>query len=143
VAAIATATGLGIKAAQCRAEYNAYCDQIVTQRDDLQKKQRLRSDLGDFDKQIQIVAPALQRFLTKLQGVQGAWAEMNTQMLRIDANLNPGNVGNLAFLVKSKAKWAIDQWKEVDQSAKQFTVQSLIDYQGLAFGQKMPEKVAA
>ncbi len=143
VAAIATGVGLGIKAAQCRAEYNLYCDQIASERADLVKKQRLRSDLGDFDKKIQLVAPAMQGFLKNLQAVQGAWVQMNTDMLAINASLNPGNVGTMPFLVKAKAKMAIDAWKSVDDSAKQFTVQSLVDYQGIAFGQKMPEKLAA
>jgi hypothetical protein len=87
---------------------------------------------------MQRVGPAMNRFLTSLQKVQGVWVSMNNDMLAINNSLTPDNVGSLPFLVKAKAKLAIDSWKAVDESAKQFTVESLVDYQSLAFGDKMP-----
>jgi len=138
VAAIATGVGLGIKAAQCRAEYNQYCTMIQTQGVELQKKTRLRSDLGDFDTQMQRVGPAMAGFLRNLQTVQGVWTQMNSDMIAIGNSVNEGNVGSLPFLVKAKANMAIDAWKSIDDSAKQFTVESLVDYTSLAFGDTMP-----
>jgi hypothetical protein len=82
-------------------------------------------------------------FVKNLQSVAGIWAEMNTDMLAISNSITLSNVGSLPFLVKAKAKAAIDAWKDVDASAKQFTAQSLIDYTSIAFGNAMPEKAAA
>jgi hypothetical protein len=143
VAAIATAIGLGIKAAQCRAEYNAYCNLIATQTVELQKKQRLRSDLGDFNTQMQRVGPAMGSFLKSLQTVQGVWVQMNTDMVSLANEITPDNVGNVPFLVKAKANLAIASWQGVDASAKQFTVASLVDYTSIAFGDKMPDRPMA
>lgn len=139
VAAVATGVGLGVKAAQCRAKYNAYCDEIGTQSADLKKKQRLRSDLGDFNMQMQRIGPAMQDFMKNLQTVQGVWTQMNSDMVAIGGSLTESNVGTLPFLVKAKANAAVDSWKEVGNSAKQFTVESLVDYTSIAFGDKLPE----
>jgi hypothetical protein len=140
VAAIALGVGLGVKAAQCRAEYNAYCDLISTEEVELQKKKRLRSDLGDFNTQMQRVGPAMASFLKNLQTVEGVWVQMNSDMLSLSNSLTPDNVGTIPFLVKAKANMAIDSWKAVDDSAKQFTVESLVDYTSIAFGDKMPDQ---
>jgi hypothetical protein len=142
VAAIATGVGLGVKAAQCRAQYNEYCTLIDQEGVELQKKQRLRGDLGDFNTQMQRVGPAMGKFLKSLQTVEGVWVSMNTDMLAISNSITPDNVGSIPFLVKSKAQYAIDSWKAVDDSAKQFTVESLVDYQSVAFGDKMPDNMS-
>ncbi len=142
VAGLALGVGLGVKAAQMRAQYNEYCTQLETQGTDLKRKQRLRSDLGDFNTQMDRIGPAMSRFLKSLQTVQGVWVSMNTDMLAIHNSVTESNVGTLPFLVKSKANFAIDSWKAVDESAKQFTVNSLVDYRSLAFGDKMPESNA-
>jgi hypothetical protein len=140
IAAIATGVGLGVKAAQCRAEYNQYCDLISTETVELQKKQRLRSDLGDFNTQMQRVGPAMSSFLKNLQTVEGVWVQMNTDMVSISNSITTDNVGNIPFLVKAKANMAIASWKSVDDSARQFTVESLVDYTSIAFGDKMPDQ---
>ena len=142
-AAIATGVGLGIKAAQNKAKYNEYCNLIASESADLKKKQRLRSDLGDFNTQMKRVGPAMAGFMKKLQTVQGVWVQMNTDMLDISNSITESNVGSMPFLVKAKANMAIDSWKEIDASAKQFTVASLIDYTSIAFGDIMPDKAAA
>jgi hypothetical protein len=61
-------------------------------------------------------------------------------MVGISNSITVDNVGNIPFLVKAKASMAIDSWKAVDDSAKQFTVGSLVDYTSIAFGDKMPEE---
>lgn len=142
-AAIALDVGLGAKAAQCHARYNEYCRQIAGQGAELRKKQRLRSDLGDFDIQMQRVGAAMSGFLKNLQSVEGAWVQTNSDMLAIGNSISESNVGTLPFLVKSKTRLAIDAWKSVDASARQFTAGSLIDYTSLAFGDKMPETAPA
>jgi hypothetical protein len=143
VAAIALGAGLGTKAAQCRAQYNAACEMIDSEEAEKQKKIRLRSDLGDFSTAMGRVGPAMSNFLSDLQKVEGIWVQMNTDMLHISNMVNEGNVGTIPFLVKAKASAAINAWKSVDDSAKQFTVESLVDYDSLAFGQPMaPGKVA-
>jgi hypothetical protein len=142
-AVIALGVGLGIKAGENRAKYNGFCDMITQETAEKAKKIRLRSDLGDFDTQMQRVGPAMAKFLKDLQTIEGVWVQMNTDMLAINGSINEGNVGTLPFLVKSKAKLAIDSWKAIDDSAKQFTVESLVDYTSIAFGDKMPEKMAA
>lgn len=141
VAGLATGIGLGVKAAQLRGKYNEYCSQIESQGEDLKKKQRLRSDLGDFNTQMDRVGPAMAKFVKSLQLVQGVWVSMNTDMLAIHNSITESNVGTVPFLVKAKATSAIDAWKAVDESAKQFTVGSLIDYRSVAFGDKMPESM--
>ncbi len=140
-AAIATGVGLGVKAAQNRAAYNQYCKEIKNEKAEKQKKIRLRSDLGDFNLQMQRVGPAMADFLKNLQTVQGAWVQMNTDMLEINNSITEDNIGNISFLVKSKANLAIDSWKEIGDSAKQFTVGSLVDYTSIAFGDQMPENM--
>jgi hypothetical protein len=140
-AAVATGVGLGVKAAQNRAMYNQYCDEIVAQNEELKKKQRLCGDLGGFNKQMQVVGPAMTNFLKDLQTVQGVWVQMNTDMRAISDTLTESSVGSIPFLVKAKSKLAIDSWKSIDQSAKQFTVQSLVDYRSIAFGNPMPENM--
>jgi hypothetical protein len=141
-AAIATGVGLGVKAAQCRAQYNEYCKLIDTESAEMKKKQRLRSDLGDFDTQMQRVGPAMGKFLKNLQTVQGVWVQMNSDMLAIGNSISESTVGTLPFLVKAKSKLAVDSWQAVDDSAKQFTINSLVDYTSLAFGDTMPESQA-
>lgn len=138
-AAIATGVGLGVKAAQCRGQYNEYCKMIEDESTEMRKKQRLRSDLGDFNTQMQRVGPAMARFLKNLQMIQGVWVQMNSDMLAISNSITESNVGTLPFLVKAKSKLAVDSWQAIDDSARQFTVQSLVDYTSLAFGDKMPE----
>jgi hypothetical protein len=138
-AAIATGVGLGVKAAENRAKYNSYCDMISNETAEMQKKQRLRSDLGDFDKQMQRVGPAMGMFLNKLQTVEGVWVQMNNDMLAIGNSITESNVGSMPFLVKAKSNLAVDSWKSIDASARQFTVESLVDYTSVAFGDKMPE----
>jgi hypothetical protein len=91
---------------------------------------------------MQRVGPAMGKFLNSLQAVEGVWVSMNTDMLGISNSITPDNVGSLPFLVKAKAKLAIDSWQAVDDSAKQFTMESLVDYQSLAFGDKMPDPPA-
>ncbi|MEG4581024.1 alpha-xenorhabdolysin family binary toxin subunit A [Microcoleus sp. MON1_C5] len=140
-AAVATGVGLGVKAAENRAKYNEYCKQIAGESEELKKKQRLRGDLGGFNNQMKLVGPAMATFLTNLQTVQGVWVQMNTDMLAINNTITDSNVGTMPFLVKAKAKLAIDSWKSIDQSAKQFTVQSLVDYRSIAFGDPMPENM--
>ncbi|WP_426756939.1 alpha-xenorhabdolysin family binary toxin subunit A [Myxococcus sp. Y35] len=138
-AAIASGVGLGIKAAQCREEYNGYCEMLATEEAERKKKQLLRADLGGFDTQMQRVGPAMGKFLKNLQTLQGVWVQMNSDMLAIHNSVNAGNVGTLPFLVKAKAQLAVDSWKSVGDSARQFTVGSLVDYTSLAFGDVMPE----
>lgn len=142
-AAIATGVGLGVKAAENRIKYNEYCDLVSKERVELMKKQRLRSDLGDFNTQMERVGPAMSKFLANLQTVEGVWVQMNTDMIVLGNSITESNVGDMAFLVKSKANLAIDSWKEIGKSARQFTGQSLIDYENIAFGQYMPEKQRA
>jgi hypothetical protein len=142
-AAIATAVGLGIKAAQNRAAYNQYCQDLAVAQEDLRKKQRLRNDLGDFNLQMGRVGPAMAAFLKSLQEVQGVWVQMNSDMVGISRDITESNVGSMPFLVKQKADYAINQWKSIDASAKQFTIESLVDYTSIAFGNAMPERAAA
>lgn len=142
-AAIALGVGLGVKAAENRAAYNAACDMIETETAEKQKKIRLRSDLGDFNTAMGRIGPAMSKFLKDLQTIEGVWVQMNTDMLHINSMVNEGNVGTIPFLVKAKATAAIDAWKSIDASAKQFTVQSLVDYDSVAFGQQLPETRAA
>jgi hypothetical protein len=111
---------------------------IQTQGAELKKKQRLRSDLGDFNTQMQRVGPAMSKFLKNLQTIEGVWVQMNSDMIAISQNVNEGNIGTLPFLVKAKSNLAVDSWKSIDASAKQFTVESLVDYTSLAFGDAMP-----
>jgi Apolipoprotein L len=141
-AGLATGIGLGVKAAENRAKYNDYCKQIAAENVEIQKKQRLRSDLGDFNTQMQLVGPAMSDFLKNLQTMQGVWTQMNTDMLAINNNITEDNVGNIPFLVKSKANLAIDSWKAIDSSAKQFTVASMVDYTSIPFGRPMPDNMA-
>lgn len=141
-AVIALAGGLGYKAAENRAKYNEFCTLIESQTLERKKKVLLRGDLGGFDLQMQRVAPAMSAFLKNLQTIQGVWVQMNTDMLAINNNINESNVGSVPFLVKAKAKLAIDSWKAIDDSAEQFTVKSLVDYTSIAFGNKMPENIA-
>jgi hypothetical protein len=136
---LAAGVGLGVKAAQNRAKYNEYCKQLENENVEIQKKQRLRSDLGDFNTQMNRVGPAMSAFLKNLQTMQGVWTQMNTDMLAINNNITEANVGTIPFLVKSKATYAINSWKAIDASAKQFTVESMVDYTSIAFGSKMPE----
>lgn len=138
-AAIAVGVGLGVKAARCRALYNEYCSQIAGQPDDLKKKQRLRSDLGDFDTQIQCTRLAMTNFLSQLQAVEGAWVHVNSDMLAIGNSITEKNVGTLPLLVKSMSLAAVDGWRSVADSASRFTTGSLIGYTSLAFGDEMPE----
>jgi hypothetical protein len=138
-AAIATGVGLGVKAAENRAKYNGYCDMISTQSAVLVKKQRLRSDLGDFNTQMMRVGPAMGQFLNKLQTIEGVWVQMNNDMLAIGNSITESNVGTLPFLVKAKSNLAVGAWQSIDASASQFTVASLVDYTSVAFGDKMPE----
>jgi hypothetical protein len=138
-AAIALEVGLGVKAARCRALYNEYCSQIAGQPDQLKKRQRLRSDLGDFDTQLQRAALAMTNFLDRLQVLEGAWVHMNSDLLAIGNSITEKNVGTLPFLVKAMSLAAIHSWRSVGASAGRFTAGSLIDYTSLAFGDTMPE----
>jgi hypothetical protein len=140
-AAIATGVGLGVKAAENRAKYNEFCKMLKSEEENKKKKIRLRNDLGDFNTQMQRVGPAMAAFLKNLQTVQGVWVQMNNDMLGINNSITEDNVGSLPFLVKAKANLAIDSWKEVGDSAKQFTGGSLIDYTSIAFGDEMPENI--
>lgn len=140
-AAIATGVGLGVKAAENKVKYNEFCNQIRNEEAEKQKKIRLRSDLGDFNLQIQRVGPAMADFLKNLQTVEGAWVQMNTDMREINNSITEENIGKVSFLVKAKANLAIDRWKEIGDSAKQFTVGSLVDYTSIAFGDQMPENM--
>lgn len=142
-AAIATGVGLGVKAAENRAKYNEYCKQIDSESVDLKKKCRLRGDLGGLNQQMLTVGPAMGSFMKNLQKVQGVWTQMNTDLLHINGSLTEGNVGTIPFLVEAQAKRAIDAWKDVDSSAKQFTAESLVDYTSIAFGDSMPEQMVA
>ena len=78
-------------------------------------------------------------FLKNLQTIEGVWVQMNNDMVSISNSITTDNVGTIPFLVKAKANMAIASWKSVDDSAKQFTVESLVDYTSIAFGDKMPE----
>ncbi|MEO8165780.1 MAG: alpha-xenorhabdolysin family binary toxin subunit A [Betaproteobacteria bacterium] len=138
-AGLAVGIGLGVKAAENKAKYNEYCKQIVTEKEDRVKKQRLRADLGDFNTQMQRVGPAMGRFMNSLQKVQGVWVTMNNDMLAIGNTVNESTIGDSAFMVKVKSQKAVKSWKAVDDAAKQFTVESLVDYTSLAFGDTMPD----
>jgi hypothetical protein len=142
-AGIAAGVGLGVKAAENRAKYNEYCKLVVGAQGDLVQKQRLRGDLSGFNMAMQQAGPAMAGFLKSLQTMQGVWVQMGSDMKAINESVTPANVGDLAFLVKAKSKMAVDAWKAVDDSAKQFTTNSLVDYSNIAFGEKMPEKLAA
>jgi hypothetical protein len=111
--------------------------------DEPRKKQRLRSDLADFDIQVLRVGLAMTNFLKNLQAVEGAWVQMNSSMLVIGNSITGNNVGALPFLVEARSRLAVDGWKSVRDSARQFTAGSLIDYASLAFGDRMPESQAA
>lgn len=142
-AAIALDVGLGAKAARCRARYNEYCGQIAGQGVELQKKQRLRNDLGDFDIQMQRVGPAMSGFLKNLQAVEGVWVRMNSDMLAIGNSIGEWNVATLPLLVKHRSRLAVEAWRSVNASARQFTAGSLIEYTSLAFGASMSETAPA
>ncbi len=142
-AAIATATGLSIKAVENRAKYNEYCKLVQDAEADLRKKQLLRGDLSGLNSSMKLVGPAMSGFLKSLQSVQGAWVQMGSDMKSINDSLTPSNVGSLAFLVKAKSQMAVNAWQAVDDSAKQFTVESLVDYTSIDFGDKMPDQKAA
>jgi len=143
VAAIATGVGLGIKAASCRAKYNETVKLISEEKVEMQKKIRLRNDLGDFDRSMALVGPSMSAFLTDLQTVMGIWTQLNADLIDISKIANEGNVGTLPFLVKAKSDAAVNAWKDVSASAKQFTVESLVDYTSVAFGDPLPEQAAA
>ena len=137
-AAIAVGVGLGAKAQSCHTKYNSFCEQVQAQGVERTKKVRLRNDLSDFDARMLQVGPAMADFMKSLQTVEGVWAQMNADMVAISNSVNEGNIGAMPFLVKAKANLAIDAWKSVGDSAKQFTVSSLVDYTSLAFGDAMP-----
>lgn len=143
VAGLAAGIGLGVKAAACRAEYNEYCKLVESTEADQKKKQRLRGDLSGFNSAMNQAGPAMAGFLKNLQTIQGAWVQMGTDMQGIGNSVTPSNIGNSAFMVKLKSQVAVNAWKSVDDSAKQFTVGSLVDYQSIAFGDPMPEQKAA
>jgi hypothetical protein len=128
-------------AARSHDDYNTYCAEIESESVQLRRKQRLRSDLADFDLQAGRVAPAIAELLGNLEGIDSAWVRMKADMLAINQSVDPSNVASMPFLIKAKAGAAIDAWKDVDQAAKSFTAESLIDYASLAFGEKMPQKM--
>ncbi|HEY2147713.1 MAG TPA: hypothetical protein VGH32_07230, partial [Pirellulales bacterium] len=143
-AAIATAVGLGIKAEENRRAYNQYVEDIKTAGADLKKKQTLRSDLLDFNQQTPQVAPAMASFLRSLQGVQGVWLRLNTDLVGIANDITKDNVGTMPFLVQEACDDAVSRWKGIGESAGQFVEDSTIDYTLVRFGQdSMPEKKAA
>ncbi len=142
-AAIAAGVGLGAKAAANRAKYNQYVALLKDAKVDLKKKQLLRGDLTGLNDSMTLVGPAMAGFVKSLQTIQGVWVQMGTDMKQISESLTPENVGSSAFLVKVKSNVAVDAWKAVDDSAKQFTVESLIDYTSIDFGDPMPESIAA
>lgn len=142
-AAIATGVGLGVKAAENRAKYNEYCNLLDGARSDLVLKQRLKGDLTGFNSAMNQVGPAMAGFLKSLQTVQGVWVQMGSDLKGISDSMTPSNVGDLAFLVKVKSDAAVNAWKAVDDSARQFTVESLVDYTSVAFGDRMPAAKAA
>ncbi|MFT6337279.1 MAG: hypothetical protein ACJATI_004042 [Halioglobus sp.] len=137
-AGIAAGVGLGIKAAENRAKYNEFCKQLVTQKDDMKKKTRLRSDLGDFNKSMGLVGPSMSGFLTKLQGIQGVWLTMNNQLRATADTLSVETFPDSAFGADMLTDEVVGAWQSVKSDAKQFTAESLIDYSSLAFGDEMP-----
>lgn len=139
---LAAGIGLGVKAAENRLAYNQYCSEIASEQEILRKKVRLRSDLGDFNKQIDVIGPAMNDFKNNLQTIEGVWVQMNADMLSINSRLDETNVASIPFLVKAQSKLAIDSWKSIDESAKQFTVKSLVDYTSIPFGTAIPDDIS-
>ena len=141
-AAAALGLGLGLKAEEHRAEYNQFCKEVENETLERKKKVLLSGDLSGFDLQMKRVGPAMKAFLENLQIIQAVWTQMNSDMVALHHNINEDNIENTPFLIKMQAKQAIDAWKAIDDSAKQFTVQSLVDYTSIAFGDRMPENIA-
>ena len=134
----AVGTGLGIKAAEFRAEYSAYCKELTTAETDVAKKRRLRTDLVALNTQMKTVGPAMAGFVKNLQGVSGVWTKMNADLIDLGNNVNEGNVGSIPFLVEARANLAIETWRSVETAASEFQVDSLIDVTRTRLGDPLP-----
>jgi hypothetical protein len=91
------AIGLGIAAANERATYEALRSEIAKQEEEKKKKTNLIADLSGFNTNIGQISPALVKFKTSLDIIQGVWLDIGGSLSYIATNYGVDELSNYAW----------------------------------------------
>jgi hypothetical protein len=130
VPAVGLGAGLGAKAAAAEAEYEAMKKLMNQAKDESRLKKKLALDLSGFNTGVSNLAPRLSSFLVDLQGIEGAWNQLNLDLLQIAESVTPDNFADDEMWAEVQLRETVQFWNSVDETAKEFTGNALIDARG-------------
>jgi hypothetical protein len=133
---------LGDQAKKARDAYDNACSQRDAAAADEKKKMDLQNDLGAFNKQMAPVNQAAQNFMNDLQKVAGVWTNIGSNLAYIAQNFTPAQFENLpawrdAMLLDN----ATQDWQTIAAKADEYTANSLVTYNIVSFGTKVPQAI--
>ncbi len=137
--AVGLGVGLGVAAAKEKAAYNSLMDQIRTEREDIQRKTNLVTDLTGFNGKISLVAPALSSFKTSLETVEGTFNTAAMNLAFIANNFSDAQLADYNWVMQTmKIGDAQNKWQAIAATTQDYTSKSLVSYDlSTHYGQKI------
>lgn len=138
------AGALGDAAKKARDAYDKACGQVRDAEEDEQKKILLKLDLEGFDTKMTPTNEAAQNFLQTLQKVTGVWTDISSNIAYIANNFTPAQLGDLSWIMQAMAlERATQDWKTIADKSQEYTANSLVTCHIHAFGDPLPQQLAA
>lgn len=127
---IGLGAGLGVAAEKERQAYNDLLAEIATKEEDIQKKTRLVADLTGFNKRVNQVAPALSKFKTSLETVEGVWVGMSSNLAYIANNYTVKELSSYPWIAQAmRIGDATEKWQAIGRTSEEFTANALVSYE--------------
>lgn len=131
--------GLYLASQNQKSSYNNLVSEISRQREEVKKKGALVLDLGALNDNVLKLPTKLDTFRKDLEGVKDVWRDVATDLVNIAAHYSPETLSDFPSLKQElKLDDAVDEWQAVGDSVQIFTQNSLISYDFIRFGEKLP-----
>ncbi|MBW8748290.1 MAG: hypothetical protein JF584_12140 [Acidobacteria bacterium] len=126
---------LGGLAQQQKNRYNGLMKQIAGEEAEKKKKVRLETDLDGFDREIPKVSESMSKFVEKLEEIASVWIDTKLQLEAMATENALDELVNLDFEEqRASIIRAQMEWKEIEETTRQFTENSLVRTSPGAFG---------
>jgi hypothetical protein len=139
LAATGAAVGLTLAASAAMKNYNNLMAEVKKLEGQKQQKVRLRTDLQGLNSNIGLVTPALTTFKNNLDEINGVWTDVSMNLAYIVNNYSDQQLADLTWLNQTfKILDAQNKWKDISDSTRNFTQNSLVSYDtSINFGDQM------
>lgn len=127
---------LGGLAQQQKNRYNDLMRQIAGEEAEKKKKVHLETDLEGFDREIPKVSESMSKFVKKLEEIASIWAGTKLQLEELARENSLDELVNLDFEEQRASILSAQmEWKDVEETTRQFTENSLVRTSQGIYGQ--------